>query len=240
MKHIKRIIILVMMIAVLLVGKTTIIGYINYYKVVHEIGLENTIEAIRLADNYVTIDDINDHLINATVSVEDKRFYQHNGIDHISIGRAMITNLQALKFVSGGSTITQQLSKNLFLTFDKTFERKATEYFLARRIESLYTKDEILELYINVINYGDDCIGIYNASVHYYQILPKDLTVSQSVLLAGLPQSPANYSLTTNYSNAVLRSEDVINAMIQNDIMKESEGLKILAIIKRETLWKQY
>lgn len=240
MKHIKRIIVLVMMIAVLLVGKTTTIGYINYYKIVHDIGLEKTIENIRLSDDYVTINEMSDYLIDATVSVEDKRFYKHNGIDPISIGRAMITNLQKLKFASGGSTITQQLSKNIFLTFDKTFERKATEYFIARKIESLYTKKEILELYINVINYGDGCMGIYNASVYYYQILPKDLTLTQSVLLAGLPQSPATYKLSTNYSNAVLRSEDVIHAMVENDVIKEWEGQKVLAILKKETLWLHY
>jgi len=240
MKYLKRLIVLILFVSIVFVGRIALVGYINYSQVVHDIGLEETIESIQNKEDFISIDDVTNTLLEATVSVEDKRFYEHNGIDHISIGRAVIINIQTRSFKTGGSTITQQLAKNLFLTFDKTFERKATEYFLARKIESLYTKDEILSLYINVINYGDGCIGISDATEHYYDKTPLELKENEAVLLAGLPQSPSNYSLTKNYTKAIIRSERVIAAMINNDVINKSKGLEILALIKRENLWKQY
>ncbi|MBI9012686.1 MAG: transglycosylase domain-containing protein [Clostridiales bacterium] len=240
MKYFKRLIVLMLFISIVFVGRITLIGYINYSQVIHEIGLEDTIEKIQNSDDFISIEQVTDTFIKATVSVEDKRFYEHNGIDHISIARAMVVNIQAKSFKTGGSTITQQLAKNLFLTFDKTLERKATEFFLAKKIESLYSKDEILSLYINVINYGDDCIGISDATEHYYNKTPLELKENEAVLLAGLPQSPSNYSLTENYTKAIIRSERVINAMVNNDVINKSKGLEILALIKRENLWKHY
>lgn len=240
MKYLKRLIVIMLFISIVFVGRIAVIGYINYSQVVYEIGLEETIESIQNREDFISIKDVTDTFLDATVSVEDKRFYEHHGIDHISIARAMVVNLQAKSFKTGGSTITQQLAKNLFLTFDKTLERKATEYFLAKKIESLYSKNEILSLYINVINYGDNCIGISNATEHYYNKTPLELEENESVLLAGLPQSPSNYSLTKNYSKAIIRSERVINAMINNDVINISKGQEILALIKRENLWKQY
>ena len=240
MKYLKRLIVIILFMSIVFVGRIALIGYINYSQVVHEIGLEETIECIQNSEDFISVKDVTDTFLDATVSVEDKRFYEHNGIDQISIARAMVVNIQAKSFKTGGSTITQQLAKNLFLTFDKTLERKATEYFLAKKIESLYSKDEILSLYINVINYGDNCIGISDATEHYYNKTPLELKENEAVLLAGLPQSPSNYSLTKNYSKAIIRSERVINAMINNDVINISKGQEILALIKRENLWKQY
>lgn len=228
------------MMIILFIGKTTITGYINYYKVVHDIGIEKTIDQVRTKSDYTELEHISKNFLNATVSIEDKRFYRHSGIDYISICRAIVLNIRERELVSGGSTISQQVSKNLFLTFDKTLERKATEYFITRRIESLYSKDEILELYVNIINYGDNNIGINQASLNYYKKTPNMLSLSEAVLLAGLPQSPANYGLSSNYTEAIIRSEHVINAMINNNHMDENTAKEILRILKSEDAWKQY
>ncbi len=232
MKYFKRLLILIMFVAIVFAGKFTIVGYLNYSYVMNDIGLEKTVEEVMNKSTYVGVDEISDTFLEAVISTEDKRFYQHAGIDYISIGRAVLIDIKELSFKTGGSTITQQLAKNLFLSFDKTLERKITEYFLAQKIEELYDKDTILALYVNVINYGDDCFGVSDASYHYFDKSPLDLEISESVLLAGLPQSPANLSLTKYYDRAVVRSEVVLQSMVNNDILNENEAIQIIAIIK--------
>jgi len=133
MKHIKRLFVLTIFIITLMIGSVAIKGYVNYNYILDEIGLENTIDTIVMDENFVSIENVSDTLIDAVVSTEDKRFYQHNGVDLLSIGRAIIIDIRYMEYKTGGSTITQQLAKNLFLSFDKTLERKATEYFLAKK-----------------------------------------------------------------------------------------------------------
>ncbi|WP_240842143.1 biosynthetic peptidoglycan transglycosylase [Acidaminobacter sp. JC074] len=233
MKHFRRLLVVTVFLISLFVGCLAIKGYINYSYIVNDIGLEETINHIMLKDDYVEADQIPHTLLEAFVSTEDKRFYRHNGIDMISIGRAILIDIRYLEYRTGGSTITQQLAKNLFLSFDKTLERKATEYFLAKKIERMYSKDEILALYVNVINYGDGCFGISSASKHYFNKEPMALTDSEAVLLSGLPQSPVNLSLSKYYDNAVVRSEVVINSMINNKVLKEKDAKLIIAEIKK-------
>lgn len=233
MKHLKRLLVVMLFVMIAYAGRLTIIGYINYNRVIDEIGLESTIENIQGREDYVSVDEVPKTLLNAIVSTEDKRFYSHHGIDYVSLTRAAMTNIRYMSFKTGGSTITQQLAKNLFLSFDKTMERKVTEFFLARKIESLYSKDEIIALYINVINYGDGCFGIARASMHYFEKEPIELTDSEAILLAGLPQSPVNLSLTKYYDNAVIRSEIVIQSMVNNQYLKEKEAVYIISEIKR-------
>ncbi len=232
MKYFKRLLILIMFVAIVFAGKFTIVGYLNYSYVMNDIGLEKTVEEVMNKSTYVGVDEISDTFLEAVISTEDKRFYQHAGIDYISIGRAVLIDIKEMSFKTGGSTITQQLAKNLFLSFDKTLDRKITEYFLAQKIEELYDKDTIIALYVNVINYGDGCFGVSDASYHYFDKSPLDLEISESVLLAGLPQSPANLSLTKYYDRAVVRSEVVLQSMVNNDILNENEAIQIIAIIK--------
>jgi len=236
MKHIKRLFVLTIFIITLMIGSVAIKGYVNYNYILDEIGLENTIDTIVMDENFVSIENVSDTLIDAVVSTEDKRFYQHNGVDLLSIGRAIIIDIRYMEYKTGGSTITQQLAKNLFLSFDKTLERKATEYFLAKKIERLYSKDEILSLYVNVINYGEGCFGIQSASEHYFSKSPNELSDSEAILLSGLPQSPANLSLSKYYDNAVVRSEVVIASMVNNDVLIEKEATRIIAEIKEGLL----
>ena len=236
MKHIKRLFVISMFIITLMIGSVAIKGYVNYNYILDEIGLEKTIDRIVMNDDFVSIENVSDTLVDAVVSTEDKRFYEHNGIDMLSIGRAIIIDIRHLEYKTGGSTITQQLAKNLFLSFDKTLERKATEFFLAKKIERLYSKDEILSLYVNVINYGEGCFGIQRASEHYFGKSPSELSDSEAILLSGLPQSPANLSLSKYYDNAVVRSEVVIASMVNNDVLIEKEATRIIAEIKEGLL----
>ena len=150
-------------------------------------------------DNWVDLNNINSNLINATIATEDKYFYKHIGFDYFRIGKALITNIIKRNKSEGASTITQQYARNLFLNFDKTWKRKLEEALLACELEVHYTKDEILEGYLNTINYGG-IYGIEEASHYYFGKSSKDLDLAEASLLAGIPQSPNNYSPTKNYS----------------------------------------
>ena len=198
-------------------------GYVEYRSALNEMPLDEKIELIQSQPDYVEIEDISQYLLDATVSVEDQRFYSHFGIDPIAYGRIAYTLLTTGQLSGGGSTITQQLSKNLYFTFEPSLIRKVAEIFMTFNIEYHYEKDEILELYVNVINYGDNCFGIKEASEHYFGIEPSELNFDQATLLAGIPQSPANYQLSNNEANARERQKMVIATIKDNEIYSEEE-----------------
>ena len=125
--------------------------------------------------------------------------------------------------IMGGSTITQQLAKNLFFTHDQKLQRKVAELFVVRELEKNYSKDEILELYVNAIYYGDGYYGINEAARGYFNTDPNQITLSQSIMLAGLPQSPENYAPSKHYERAKKRSEVVLMAMIRNNAISRNE-----------------
>lgn len=165
---------------------------------------------------WVHLDQISPYLINATISVEDKNFYNHKGFDFLRIGRAMIENIKHKDIVQGASTITQQYAKNLFLTFEKSWKRKWKEMWLTFEIETHYNKDEILEGYLNTINYGHGMYGIENASKFYFNKSAKNLTLEEASILAGIPNSPNNYSPINNYELAKKRQKAVLKRMYKN------------------------
>lgn len=171
--------------------------------------------------NYTKIDKIPKDLLDAVVAVEDKRFYMHCGFDVIGIGRAFVSNLKEGEIVQGGSTITQQLAKNLFLSGEKNYKRKLNELFIAVKIESLYTKKEILEMYLNAIYYGAGAQGIQAASQTYFNKNIEDLTVAQCTMLAGLPQAPSFYNPKKHPERAKKRQEIVVDLMTKNGYINE-------------------
>ena len=183
---------------------------------------DNNNEIFNKEDNWVSIKEISPNLINATISVEDKHFYNHVGFDYLRIMKAMTVNIKNMKNLEGASTITQQLAKNLFLDFDKTWERKIEEAWLTIKLESNFTKNEILEGYLNTINYGG-VFGIENASIYYFGKSAKDLNLAEASILAGIPKSPSYYSPITNYDNAKMRQKIILNAMVNNKFINESE-----------------
>lgn len=195
-----------------------------YSEAVSEMSIEEKVSSIRTLPNYVELDKIPKCLQNATISVEDHRFYKHNGFDIKSTCRAFLTNIKTGKIVSGGSTITQQLAKNMFFSFKKTYSRKVAELIVAIQLEEKYSKEEILELYMNIIYYGNNYYGIKEAANGYFNVNPEDLTDEQSILLAGIPQSPNYYSLANPICNIKDRATTVLNSMIEHDYIDSSQA----------------
>ena len=156
---------------------------------------------------WVKLKNIDKNLINATISVEDKRFYKHNGFDYIRILKSVYNNMKNKNIVEGGSTITQQYARNLYLDFDRNWSRKFKEAFLATKMEINYSKDEILEGYLNTINYSNGVLGIQNASKYYFNKDAKDLTLAEASMLAGIPGSPQEYSPINHPKNAKKRQK---------------------------------
>ena len=173
-------------------------------------------------ENWVALKNISPYLIQATISIEDKKFYQHKGFDFLRIMKALMTNVSVGKRKEGASTISQQYVKNLFLSFDKTWERKIDEAWLTLRLETHYSKDEILEGYLNTINYGG-VYGIENASKYYFNKSAKDLTLAEASMLSGIPKSPANYSPIKNPKQSKERQAIILEAMVKNNYITEKE-----------------
>lgn len=183
---------------------------------------------LREQEDYTKIDDMPQIYLKAVVSVEDHRFYKHFGIDVISIGRAFVNDIKQMKFVEGGSTITQQLAKNIYFTQDKKIVRKVVEIFMAFSIESNYNKDEILELYLNTSYFGNGFYSVKSASLGYFNKLPKDMNDSESIMLAGIPNAPSLYNPIQNKNLAIERQRQVINKMIKYGNLDKVEAEKII------------
>jgi membrane peptidoglycan carboxypeptidase len=167
----------------------------NGYELYKESTSESIITKVEEAKNdseYINIDEISEEFINKLLKSEDKRFYYHNGIDAISIIRAVVKDIKERAFVEGGSTITQQLAKNMFFSFDKKIERKIAELIVSFKLEKELTKDEILETYVNIIYFGEGCYGIKEASYHYYGKIPMELNETEIEELIYTIKSPNN------------------------------------------------
>lgn len=171
----------------------------------------------------ITAEELPDHVKNAIIAIEDHRFYEHNGFDLLGIARAFFNNLFAGEITGGGSTITQQLAKNALLSPEQTYKRKIEELFLAVEIEKTYTKDEILEMYLNQVYFGSGAWGIGTASKKYFNKDIKEVTVSEAALLAGLLQAPNAYDPFKNFDRAVNRRNVVLKRMLDEEMISEEE-----------------
>ena len=177
----------------------------------------NEIATIHAAENRmpVKLDQVPKNLQDAFVAVEDNRFYDHIGVDPRGIARAIWANLRGRTVSEGGSTITQQLAKNAYLTQDRTLKRKIQEVFLALRLEHQYTKSEILELYLNQIYFGQGAYGVQAAARTYFGKDVEDLTLNECAMLAGIPKSPNYYSPLNNLQAAQERKATVLDQMVK-------------------------
>ena len=173
----------------------------------------------REKNDYVELSNINDYVKNAIVSIEDKNFYNHKGFDYLRIAKAMFVNIKSKKIKEGASTISQQYIKNLYLTFDKTWERKIQEALLTLELETHYSKNEILEGYLNTIDFGAGNYGIKEASKYYFNKEPKDLTLAEASIIVGIPKNPSYYNPVTHYKNAKDRQKDVLSSMVKNKLI---------------------
>ena len=173
-------------------------------------------------NEWANLSDISPYLVDAVISVEDKNFYDHHGFDYLRIAKAMATNIRRNKIVQGASTISQQYIKNLYLDFDKTWKRKIEEAFLTLELEVHYDKDDILEGYLNTINYGQGNMGIVNAASYYFNKKPNELTLEEAIMLAGIPKNPSGYNPVNNYEASVNRAKVVAKAMLNNKYLDEA------------------
>lgn len=188
------------MIIIFLVIITSFCGYYGYlgYQIyqdkIQEQSLSERVNQLKSKEDYVTLDQISPIYKEAVLESEDRRFYQHGPVDYYGLARAMLTNLTTFSFKEGGSTITQQLSKNLCLSFEKDLSRKFAEVFIARDLEKMYSKDEILEMYLNITYLGEGNYGIQAASQYYYHIDAIDLNKQQSDILVKTLKRPSVYN----------------------------------------------
>lgn len=223
MKLVKKLLIAFSIIVFIAISIILYLGYDMYKKVTNETSIATKIAKIESSANYTPIEEIPDSFKKAIVATEDHRFQNHNGFDIIAFCRAILTNVKDGELSEGGSTITQQLGRNMYFTQEKLFTRKIAELFVAFELEDNYSKDKILEYYINTIYYGDGYTGIKKASQGYFNKTPAELDLYEATLLAGLPNAPSAYSPTKNISLAHKRQNQVLNSMVREGFLSEEE-----------------
>ena len=227
-KRFRRLFFLSMLLVASIIGVIIYNGYVVYKVALEEESVEEKKQSIKNKNpNYVIYGDIPSRYIDGVISVEDRRFFTHGGIDLISIARAVITDISTMSLAEGGSTITQQLAKNIYFTQRKEMTRKIAEIFMAIEIEKNCTKEEIFELYANTIYYGDGYYCIYDASMGYFGKEPKDMDLYECTLLAGIPNAPSIYSPNANATLSKQRHRQVINKMIKYKFITEEEADEI-------------
>lgn len=180
-------------------------------------------------NDFVELDNISKYVKNSIVSIEDKNFYNHKGFDYLRIVKALLVNFKSKSIKEGASTISQQYIKNLYLTFDKTWERKIQEALLTLELETHYNKNEILEGYLNTIDFGAGNYGIKDASKYYFNKEPNDLTLAEASIIVGIPKNPSYYNPITNYKNAKDRQKDVLRSMVKNKYITKDEMNKTIS-----------
>lgn len=227
-KLIKRLLGIVLLAVLCIGGFYTAMGYGMYRAKVSEQPIEDRIEKVRANASYTVLDDIPEIYKEAVISVEDSRFYKHSGVDIVALMRAMAANIREKEFVQGGSTISQQFAKNLLFSHEQSLSRKIAELFATNYIEKNYEKDEILELYMNVIYYGDGYYNIRDAALGYFGVEPRDLTDYQSTMLAGIPNAPSVYAPTKNLELAQKRQDKVLERMVETKAITQEEMNEIL------------
>ncbi len=199
-KLLKRILALLMVIVMAIgVVSAPIIknGYNLYRKAVQEKPIEEKVIEIMKSENYTEYENISPVFIKSLLKSEDKRFFEHFAVDPIALARALIVNITNGKYTQGGSTITQQLAKNMYFSFEKRMERKIAELFVAFDLERMYTKEEILSMYCSLAYFGNNCYGVKQASKYYYDILPDKLNQQQSNELVATLKAPSIYNPST-------------------------------------------
>lgn len=227
MKFFKKLIIAIILLFIVICSFGLIIGYSTYQKALKDTPLLTRVSSVTSDEHFTKFSDMSAYYRNAVISVEDHRFYDHGPIDVIALGRAIFTNVKNRELQEGGSTITQQVAKNLILSQEKSWVRKVAEIFAAYDLEKNYSKNEIFELYVNTAYFGDGYYGIYDASQGYYQKDPKDLSLDESSMLAGIPNAPSVYSPSVNPNLAKKRQYHVINKMLEYGYITKDEALSI-------------
>lgn len=227
MKFIKRLFLFLIIVILVLVSYFVFDGYLLYKDKISEMSIEDRVSQIQNDDNFTKISELPNYYTNAVIAIEDHRFYSHSGVDIIATSRAFFNNIITMKLQGGGSSITQQVAKNLCFTQEKTLTRKVAELFVVYQLEKNYDKDDILEIYINNMYFGNGYYNIYDASHGYYDKEPLDLNLYEATLLAGVPNAPSVYAPTVNLTLAEQRQSQVLAAMVKYGFLSEEESKNI-------------
>ena len=209
-------------------------GYTLYRQALAEKPVAEMAAKIQTIPNYTPVDELPQIYLDAVISVEDKRFYSHLGVDPLAIARAAFNDLRTLSFAEGGSTITQQLAKNEYFTQEKTLTRKIAEAFMALKIERELDKDTILGLYLNSINFGSGYYCVADASEGYFSKSPSMMNDWEATLLAGIPNAPSVYSPDADPELALQRQRQVLQRMVACGKLSRDEAAEILSLSPAE------
>lgn len=230
-KFIKKLLIFILL-AVLIAGGFIIYqGHEVYKSTISVVSISDSIEKLKQDSSYVSLNEVTVDYKNAVVSVEDHRFYDHGPIDLIAIARAIYTNISQKALLEGGSTITQQVAKNLYFMSNDVNPayRKIAEIFIAYDLEDNYKKDEILEFYINSIYFGNGYYGIEEACNGYLEKNAKDMTLYEATMMAGIPNAPSVYAPTANLDLTLSRQRKVIDSMVENGYLTQEQADLLIA-----------
>lgn len=239
MKFIRRLLLFILVIIIIIGSVLYLNGNKLYKEKLSEISLENKVSSVRENSNFIKLNSLPTYYKDAVVSVEDRRFYSHGTIDFIALARATFSNIKQKDFKEGGSTITQQTAKNLYLIKEKDVSnRKVAEFLIGRDLEKKYNKDEILELYVNTIYFGDGYYGIQEASKGYFGKDAKDLTLYEATMLAGVPNAPSLYAPTINFHLTQSRQKKVVSSMVETGTLSQEEADKLYTQINSSTYSK--
>lgn len=232
-KTLKKIFLWILLSAVILIvavgGFYGVKGYSAFKKALDEEPLEQKVASVQNMASYTTLEQMPEIYPRTVIAAEDHRFYKHQGVDALGLLRAIWNNIRLGELREGGSTITQQLAKNLYFSNARSAERKIAEAFMARELEKNLEKDEILELYINVIYYGGGQYCLYDAAQFYLDKTPMELTDGECALLAGLPNAPSAYAPHVHPELAEQRRQQVIDKMVRYGVVDEEQAQAIRA-----------
>ena len=203
-------------------------GFFMYKDAVEKTPMNVLVTEISDDENYVEFKDLPEIYVNAVVSVEDKDFWDHKGLNIKSIGRAIVRDIQAKSFVEGGSSITQQLMKNEYFNQEKRLERKVADMFAAVEFEKNYSKEDIFAYYANTIYFGSGYYGIYDAAMGYFGKAPWELSDYECIMLAGLPNAPSVYSPNENPDLAEERMNQVIGEMVEDGELTKEQADQLI------------
>lgn len=231
-KLMKKVIIVILIIVFIWASFIIYQGHKLYKDALSNISLSDTINNLKNDESYVELNSLPVDYKNAVISVEDHRFYKHGPIDVIAIARAIFSNLRNGELLEGGSTITQQVAKNLYFisTDSNSMYRKIAEIFMAYDLEGNYKKDEILEFYINTIYFGDGYYGIEEACNGYLDKNAKNMNLYEATMMAGIPNAPSVYAPTANLDLTLSRQRKVISTMVENEYITQEIADKLIAM----------
>ncbi|MBR0462600.1 MAG: transglycosylase domain-containing protein [Erysipelotrichaceae bacterium] len=199
-------------------------GWFRFQREIENMPLSTAVAQYTDKDDYVVFEDIDDDFVKAVISVEDKRFFDRQGYDFVALIRAFYNNFRAGRVVEGGSTITEQIAKNLYLGgYVNGIEEKTAEIFIMLDLEKEYSKEDLFALYANMNYYGDGYWGIRDAAKGYYAADAGDLTLAEAAILAGIPNAPSILQLSTGYDLAKERQAWVLQTMVNNGYISEDD-----------------